>query len=234
MTGAQSSTLRLHFRSVQASLARQKSRVLTASRPEPASQNTDRYPRRQFHADLGLWICAHGGAFGGTKVDIGTRFLLGFVDQMRSGAVTAIDLGCGTGLVAAALATRRPGLHVIATDQSSAAVKSAAATAAANHVEDRVTVVRDDAMGSLPAATSDLVVCNPPFHIGAAVHTGSALRLFEASARVLRPGGELWTVFNTHLAYTDALSRIVGPTRVVDRNAKFTVTASERGSEGVA
>jgi 16S rRNA (guanine1207-N2)-methyltransferase len=60
------------------------------------------------------------------------------------------------------------------------------------------------------------------------VHAGAALKLFEDAARVLEPGGELWTVWNSHLAYKAALSRLVGPTRQVARNAKFTVTASTR------
>ncbi|MEO7123329.1 MAG: methyltransferase, partial [Lacisediminihabitans sp.] len=40
--------------------------------------------------------------------------------------------------------------------------------------------------------------------------------------------GELWTVFNSHLSYRPALSRIIGSTRQVARNDKFTVTVSTR------
>ena len=54
--------------------------------------------------------------------------------------------------------------------------------------------------------------------------------MFEAAARVLRPGGELWTVWNSHLAYKPTLERIVGPTRQIARTPKFTVTASKKGS----
>ena len=89
---------------------------------------------------------------------------------------------------------------MLAIDQSAAAVASAAATAAANGLADRITVVRDDAAASLPDGSVDLVVCNPPFHLGAAVVTTAADRLFAAAARVLRPGGELWTVYNSRAA----------------------------------
>ncbi len=88
--------------------------------------------------------------------------------------------------------------------------------------------VQDDAAGSLPDASVDLVVLNPPFHVGATVHSGVAHKLFGAAARVLRPGGELWTVWNSHLQYRPALERAVGPTRQVARDAKFTVTVSTR------
>jgi len=242
MTRSMSDSLGDRFASVSASLAQQKSRVLMASDPLPEFRAgpTD-YPLRQHHADLNLWVCAHGAAFAGTKVNVGTRFLLGFLDRMSEfldrknpTAASAVDLGCGTGVIAAALARARPMLNVLATDQSAAAVASAAATAAANNLSPRVQVLRDDAMSTLPDASVDLILCNPPFHLGTSVHAGAALVLFDAAGRVLVPGGELWTVFNSHLAYDGQLSRAVGPTRVVGRNAKFTVTVSTRRGNGPA
>ena len=229
MAHAMNGVLSESFSQVRASLAQQKSRVLVASEPRPArGAIATAYPRRQHHLGLDLWVCAHGAAFAGTKIDLGTRFLLEFLDRMHPDASTAVDLGCGTGAIAAALARDRPDLSVVATDQSAAAVSSAAATMAANGLSERVRVLRDDAMSTLPDAGVDLIVCNPPFHFGTSVHAVAALKLFDAAARVLAPGGELWTVFNSHLAYDDALNRAVGPTRVMGRNAKFTVTASTR------
>jgi 16S rRNA (guanine1207-N2)-methyltransferase len=147
---------------------------------------------------------------------------------MAPDAATVVDLGCGTGVLAAALAHRRPGLRVTAADSSAAAVASAAATAEANGLGDRIAVVRDDAGASLPPGSADLVVCNPPFHIGAAVVPALAARLFRGAARALRPGGELWTVYNTALDHRTALSRIVGSTRFASRTPKFTVAVSTR------
>ncbi|WP_245159117.1 methyltransferase [Blastococcus sp. TF02A_35] len=224
MTHAMNDVLRGSFDDVSATLARQKSRVLVARGPRPGASS---FPRRQRHEDLGLTVCAHGAAFAGTKVDIGTRALLACLDRMPA-AGTALDLGCGTGVLAAALARSRPGLEVLAADQSAAAVASARATAEANGLGDRVRVVRDDAGASLGEGSVDLVVLNPPFHVGAAVVTTVAERLFTAAARVLRPGGELWTVYNSALRYTPGLSRIVGPTRLAEQTPKFTVTVSTR------
>lgn len=231
MTTAMNDVLAEVFGSVQASLARQKARVLTARDPHPAAAVAlDRWPERALDAETGLWVCAHGAAFAGTSVDIGTRFLLSVLDRAVPAARTAVDLGCGTGVLASALAVARPGLRVTATDQSAAAVASAAATAAANGVADRVRVVRDDGLAGQEDDSADLIVLNPPFHIGGAVHTGIALRLFADAGRVLAPGGELWTVWNSHLGYRAALERAVGPTRQIARNAKFTVTASRKRS----
>ncbi|GAA2240244.1 hypothetical protein GCM10010401_11080 [Rarobacter faecitabidus] len=52
--------------------------------------------------------------------------------------------------------------------------------------------------------------------------------MFATSGRLLRPGGELWTVFNRHLGYVPALRRAVGPTTVVAATPKFVVTRSVR------
>lgn len=223
MSIAMNEVLGRSFGDVRASLGRQKSRVLVSRLPIPAAPAE---PRRQFHPELGLWVCAQGGAFAGTKLDIGTRYLLGFLPQMKPDAVTAVDLGCGTGILAAALARARPGLAILASDESAAAVASARATAEANDLA--ITVQRDDGLSAQPDGCADLVLLNPPFHVGSAVQPGVALKLFDEAARVLKPGGELWTVFNSHLSYRAALTRSVGPTRQVGRNAKFTVTVSTR------
>lgn len=231
MTTAMNDVLRLHLDDVHARLARQKSRVLVASRPRPADERPAvTWPRREYHPDLDLTVCAHGGTFAGTSVDIGTRALLRHLDEMPHDATTALDLGCGTGVLAVLLARARAGLTVTATDESAAAVASARATAAANGVQDRVVVARADGADVLPDASVDLVVLNPPFHVGAAVHAGIAQSLFAEAARVLRPGGQLWAVWNSHLRYRSALERVVGPTRQIGRDPKFTVTASTRAS----
>jgi 16S rRNA (guanine1207-N2)-methyltransferase len=225
MTHAMNDVLRDSFTDVSASLARQKSRVLVAREPKPTVSSS--FPRSQDHPDLGLTLLAHGAAFAGTKIDIGTRALLGCLDRMAP-AATALDLGAGSGVLAAALARSRPGLAVLAVDQSAAAVASTLATAEANGLADRIRVLRDDAAASVPDGSVDLVVCNPPFHVGAAVVTTAADRLFAAAARVLRPGGELWTVYNSALRYKPTLARLIGPTAVATQTPKFTVTVSTR------
>lgn len=226
MAPAMNEVFAAHFDTVEASLARQKSRVLRVSGPRPSDSAP--WPRMQQHPDLGMTVAAHGAAFAGTAVDIGTRFLLGHLAEAAPAARTAIDLGCGTGVMATSLAMHRPALRVLASDQSAAAVASALDTALANGVSDRVKVVRDDGLARQSDASTELIVLNPPFHVGASVHAGIALKLFEHAARVLAPGGELWCVWNSHLAYSPALRRIVGPTRQIARNTKFTITASTK------
>ncbi|MFD1214396.1 class I SAM-dependent methyltransferase [Arthrobacter sp. GCM10027362] len=228
MAPAMNEVLGRHFSSVAAGLARQKARVLTAAGPVPGGGTG--FPLAGTY-DVGLpqplQLRAYGATFGGAKLDPGTRFLLPQLQRARA-ADTAVDLGCGNGTIAVYLALSRPGLKVLACDQSASAVASTAATAEANGVAGRVSVLRDDGLAGQPDGSAALIVLNPPFHVGPTVHAGIALKLFAEAGRVLAPGGELWTVWNSHLRYRPQLERLVGPTRQMARNPKFTVTVSTR------
>ncbi|MBM7832568.1 16S rRNA (guanine1207-N2)-methyltransferase [Agromyces cerinus] len=234
MSLAMNDVLGRRFGRVDVSRARQKSRVLLARDPGGTTPQTAEtapgWPRSTRHDDLGLTVVAHGGVFAGTGVDIGTRFLLAQLGDAVPDADTAVDLACGTGVVASWLARTRPGLQVTATDRSASAAASARLTAAANGVADRVHVTRADGLEGLADASERLIVLNPPFHSDAAISTGIAAHLFADAARVLAPGGELWCVWNSHLAYRPLLERVVGRTRQIARNPKFTVTASRRAA----
>lgn len=257
MTIAQNEVLGRRFAHVQAQRAERKSRLVVASEPRPVPAEPP-FPVTAQHE--GLVVVAHGGAFAGAKLDIGTRFLLEVLglggsqlstdaippgesapepadpdnpccvvnDDGSSATPTVVDLGCGTGALATSYALAHPDARVIATDRSAAAVASARATAAANGVADRVAVMHDDAGSQIADASADVVLLNPPFHLGTSVHTGAATRLFEAASRMLRPGGELFTVFNSSLGYRGELTRLVGTTEQLQRTPKFTVTRSVR------
>jgi len=237
MTIAQNEVLGRSFGQVQAQRAERKSRLVVASEPKEVPV-TQPFPVTAQHD--GLTLVAHGGAFAGARLDIGTRVLLGVlraedsplgpgapVEQSGTGPIV-VDLGCGTGALAASYALGHPDAQVVATDRSAAAVASARGTMIANGIADRVAVMHDDAGSELADASADVVLLNPPFHLGSSVHTGAATRLFEAAARILRPGGALFTVYNSSLGYRAELTRLVGPTEQVERTPKFTVTRSIR------
>ena len=188
----------------------------------------------QFDAVLGSLAEIHEpGRSGGSRTDIGQG------PETEPAPDTArprlLDLGCGSGILATLLAQRAPAATVIATDDSYLAVASTRETARragvlANAEAAGVWPLWDDAATSVQRQSIDLIVCNPPFHQGAAVDTSPALAMFEAAGRLLRPGGQLWTVFNRHLGYVPALRRLVGPTRVVAAAPKFVITQTTRRS----
>ena len=225
MTMSMNALLGRSFTAVHASHGWRKSRVLHAEEPRRPGIS---WPRSRIHRVAGrpLTVVAHGGAFAGTSIDIGAQTLLEHLDDMAD-ASHAIDLACGTGVLGVALAQARPHVQVLATDASAAAIASARATAAANGVAERVEARRADGLEGVPDRSAGLILLNPPFHVGAAVHTGIAERLIAEAGRALAPGGELWCVRNSHLGYRAQLDR-VGRTRQVSRNPKFTVTVTRR------
>jgi len=229
---SQNDVLRRYFGEVTASRGRGKSRLLIAQDPHRAAavraDATNPWPRSVHVDELGMTLVAHGGVFAGTSLDQGTRVLLEAMDGAVPTARTVVDLGCGNGVIATAIARRRPEVRVVATDVSAIAVASTRATAEANGVADRVQVVRSDAGDELAEGSAQLVLCNPPFHADTTVTTDAAEAMFRNAATILQSGGELWCVWNSHLRYRPVLERAVGATREVVRTPKFTVTASKR------
>lgn len=237
MTRAQNDVLGRYFGDVTAGLGWRKSRVLQAAEPLPTKPGSEPpFPKWGRDRELSFGLAAFGATFGGTKLDHGSRLLL---DTFEGGAYGArwadlapdahvFDLGCGSGVLAVSAALALPASRVIASDQSDAAVRSAALTADAAGVGERVAIHRADGAEAVADAWADLVLLNPPFHTGATVHAGVAHRLIRDCARVLRPGGELRIVFNSHLAYRPLLERVIGPATQLARDATFTVLAVTR------
>ena len=235
MTLSQNEVLLAHFGSVNASRGRQKSRVLHSRLPYPADPT---WPRSKTHADLGVTLWAHGNTFAGAKLDPGTQVLVAKLGQVgklvgggpstaatEGGALQVLDLGCGNGVLATLLAKRFRTAHVMASDVSWAAVESTRRTAEDAGV--RVEVLWRDGLSGFADDSLDIIVTNPPFHIGTVKDSGPALEMFSEAARVLRKGGEFWCVYNSHLPWRARLNEVLGMTRVVDQNPKYTLTRTE-------
>lgn len=227
MTPGQNAVLSRSFSDVFATRGRQKSRVLRAAGPLPAPL---RWPQRRYLHEIGLTAVAHGNVFATNRLDDGTHLLLRTLARLTGepdvGAPptrgTALDLGCGSGLLASWMATR--GWITTASDVSRAALVSARLTARANQAD--VSLRRADGLTGIAPETYDLIVSNPPFHRGAAKDSSATLSWIAASRAALHPGGELWLVFNSHLPYLPALRRRVGPTSVESQDRSFIVTRS--------
>lgn len=256
MTRHQNDVLAGLFTEVRASLGLGKSRALRASGPRPDVERatpaegsatvTVRGQERE------LPLRAVGGVFGGASADAGSLLLLDALDRaLKAGELgesgpgapasegpegfCAVDLGSGNGLLTAYLALALPEARVIASDDDIDAVLSTRATAdALTGAEDSgastptVEVTWDDALSQLPDRSADLVLLNPPFHDGTAIDATLVHGLLDAASRVLRPGGQLWMVHNSHLRYRAELERRVGPARQRARDRRFTVLSAER------
>ena len=224
LTRSMNGILERHFAEVRGSLGLGKARALVGTGARSGSEPS---PRRADVDDLE--VIAYGGVFAGAAGDAGTRLLLAQAHRFPASR-TAIDLGCGTGLLAVTLARLDPATEVVAIDNSRVAVRSTLATAEANGVADRIQVRRGDGLSEVAAESVDLIVCNPPFHRGTAKDSSTALTMINDAGRALRPGGELWLVYNTHLPYRSTLRTAIGPTEQIAQDRDYLVTRSTKRS----
>lgn len=179
------------------------------------------------HAQDGWTWWSLPGVFAAGKVDPGTRELLACLQREvpELDRAEVLDLGCGTGLLSAWAAAH--GAVVTAVDDDLAAVRSTERTLATGRHAGGAptgTVAHSDLDAELPdGASFDLILCNPPFHVGARVRMALPAAFVAAARRRLRPGGEAWWVANAALPYEGWLGEAFGEVRTVARPSGFKV-----------
>lgn len=101
---------------------------------------------------------------------------------------TVLDAGCGTGLLAAQIAVRRPDLRVHGVDLERGMVDVAIERAEREGFGDRVEfTVGDLADLPFPADSVDLIVSTASMH-----HWSDVAAVMSSLDRVLRPEGRMW------------------------------------------
>ena len=80
-----------------------------------------------------------------------------------SSHAACLDLGTGSGAIAVSLACERPGLRVVASDVSEAALATARLNAAAHGCAGRIELARGSWYEPLAARRFELIVANPPY-----------------------------------------------------------------------
>jgi len=147
------------------------------------------------------------GTFAADRLDAGTAALLTALAQPAAAGELAgarvLDLGCGSGVLARR-ALGSGAAEVLALDDDLAAVRS---TRAALTGAPRARVVWSDLTLDVPDACGfDVVLTNPPFHVGRRVVAALSEGFVAAAQVALRPGGRLWLVANEALPFARLLA----------------------------
>ena len=128
--------------------------------PDPTSPSTPTTHQVQVRK-LQLTLAGDRGVFNHGELDWGTRVLIENA-QVPTGGVL-LDLGCGGGAIAVALAKLRPDAQVWAVDVNERAIEVARRTVKLNELSN----VRVVTVGDVPADLQfDAIWSNPPIRIG--------------------------------------------------------------------
>lgn len=166
----------------------------------------------------GLIIKTLPGVFSRDGLDVGSQLLLSTLTPHTKGKV--LDVGCGAGVLSAALASHSPKVRLTLCDVSAPAVEASRATLAANGLDGDVFAsnVFSEVKGRF-----DMIISNPPFHDGMQTSLDAAQTLIRSAVRHLNSGGELRIVANAFLPYPKILDETFGFHDVIAQTGRFKV-----------
>ena len=204
-----------------------KARVFSAQRAERPAPEFDCWTGYDC-PEAGGKLRSLPNVFSRDGLDIGSRFLLEHL-HMLAPVQRAADLACGNGVLG--IAALRQGLsqHMHFCDESAMAVASARDNAARLAAQPGACEFHHgDGLGSV-SRDLELILCNPPFHLGHTVDDYAGRRLLAGCADYLAPGGNLCLVANRHLDYRGTLRRHFSEVEQLAVNRKFIVWSARRG-----
>jgi 16S rRNA G1207 methylase RsmC len=193
---------------VEQSRARKKARLLILENIfDPSFQQTGPLPTPEVISFAGKAYRQLPGVFSSGRIDPATRYLLehwATLPLPATAPIHLLDIGCGNGVIGDRLLARYPEARLTAFDDHLLAV----ASSRLNVPADRSTVCWGHRVADTGVEAVDLVVTNPPFHLGHETNIEVSLSLFRQARAVLLPGGYLVVVANRHLNYRTHLGRM--------------------------
>jgi 16S rRNA (guanine1207-N2)-methyltransferase len=204
---------------VETIAARGHGRVLSLRRADVAVPVRARLSEwREEHAQAGgspAWI-SYPGLFAGGAPDAGTALLLAKLPKVAAGA-RVLDYGCGPGALSAALRRAEPAVQLTLLDNDSVAL-----VAVAENVPG-ATLVLGAALAAVGAQKFDLIISNPPLHLGFRETTEPLLRLIAEARGHLSADGQLVLVVQRRIALDDALAKVFGTVETVADDGRYRV-----------
>jgi release factor glutamine methyltransferase len=145
---------------------------------------------------------------------------------LGTGHRRVVDVGTGSGCIAAAIADARPDVAIVAVDVSEEAARVARANVVALGLARQVRVLNADALAPIRTASVDVVVANPPY-LPSAILPDLPREVRDWEPRLALDGGDEGTALIARLV-ADA------PRVLVGRGVLIVETAGESQVDAVA
>ena len=165
------------------------------------------------------------GVFSWDHSDEATTIL---ADAMQVDAGSSVlDLGCGYGVLGTVAASLSGSGAITMVDADVEAVRSARKSAEANGATN-FRVINSDIAGAVIDERFDVVVTNPPFHVGKATDLDVPTQFILDAWTVLNGGGRLFLVANRTLPYERTIKQRFGNVASLHDGPRFKVLTATR------
>jgi 16S rRNA (guanine1207-N2)-methyltransferase len=161
------------------------------------------------------------GLFSFDSIDEGSQLLLENLPDFSGARV--LDFGCGWGAIGL-FAARWGATHVDLIDADLDAVAAACENLALNEITN-ASVCPSDVLSAVTDRRYELIVSNPPFHVGKAVDFEIARTFLRHARQILQPKGKLVLVANRFIRYDRVLKEEFRKVSVLAETGKFHVLA---------
>lgn len=223
------------------SLTRKKARLIQSENETLQIAKIDILPTESpvsYTSEHGINVYDVPGIFSTGRLDKATRLLIehSLEHLGTQGGPTAteadakpviVDLGTGSGVIAATLAQRLPAHYVLA-DVSDLAIEAAKRCWQTNIDTDlhncSSEFVVSDGLSGLEDASVDLVITNPPFHQDHTLDRPLTQYVIQEAHRVLKPSGQLIAVAPRQIKLHHILSRYFDNVEPLSKHPEFVVS----------
>ncbi len=162
--------------------------------------------------------------FASSKLDDGTRHLLSALEVYPTDE--ALDIGCGAGFLGLHIARLATQGTVTMVDVSLAAVNVAQRAVEQSGLTN-LRVLASDGVEAVRNQRFDLIVTNPPFHLGGIQTLEIGERFIREAAQILRPQGRFYLVANRFLKYEAALQTHFKEVEEVEGDTRYKIMRAQ-------
>ena len=169
------------------------------------------------------WI-SYPGLFAGGAPDPGTLLLLAHLPAL-SALDKILDYGAGPGAIAAAICLKYPVTQLTLLDNDSVALVAAGENVAG------ATMVLGDSLDAMQSKRFDLIVSNPPLHVGFMEDTTALQRLIASAPVHLTTKGTLMMVVQRRIALDRSLAATFATVDIVADDGRYRVWRAGKGKK---